>query len=402
MHLTQSYESCAMRDLPSELWSEIFLLCGVDQEGHRPRLIATVSTRWRSIVLSTPRFWCKVELADWEVIKPRALIPLLSLQLERSGTMPLSIIYGHRFRDNSVLKLLLTSSERWHSADILFTSLECECFRIAASHFPALKKLTLRERHIQSITPWLPTNSFPRLEELALDYPTCPTDFRLPWTQLNKCVLLECTPPQVLQIIPLISNATHLSLSLCFTRAEDSLWWTPVTSNIRSITLLRCTADFNAEFFRWIVTPKLRELVVEDLARSEIGSQIMAFLVRSSCSVTRLSLLSVNISEHELIKLLQLTDRVEHLEIHWPYDVHSNLFMERLTIGPGTSPLVPRLQVLNLTGGLSCSDEQLFIMLESRCRRLRSVRLYYAGRAFFFDPFAGLFTKRRNGHNNGA
>ncbi|KAJ7112007.1 hypothetical protein C8R44DRAFT_632848, partial [Mycena epipterygia] len=52
----------AMRRLPSEILSEIFVHCSTKQDGCKPRLFATVCSRWREVGLSNPRFWCNIYL----------------------------------------------------------------------------------------------------------------------------------------------------------------------------------------------------------------------------------------------------------------------------------------------------------------------------------------------------
>ncbi|KAF7336944.1 F-box domain-containing protein [Mycena venus] len=375
----------AIHRLPIEILSEIFLHCSTKQDGCKPRLVATVCRRWRHVALSTSQLWCNIHL-NAETIEVESLRSLLVLQLQRSGQVPLSIVFREPRDTASTLQLLLTVSQRWQSLDLLIlTASQHELIRTSTSLFPVLKKLTLR-----NVTSFELGNLFrplPLLEELVLDWLECPLPSTLPWTRITKCDIYGCSSEEVLNVLHSAPSIVNLSLYDCHVDNKDL---TTITSAIRSLTISHCTSGFARSFLNHLTVPNLQELVL-DLFR-DINA-LTSLLTRSSSPIARLILTSVDVSEQELIATLHLTDTLDHLEINWPSDVHSNTLMEALTILPRSrrAPLLPRLRVLSITGGLSCRDDVLLTMLQSRCPGLEHVELYYAGRTFFFDrAFDGL------------
>ncbi|KAJ7145112.1 hypothetical protein C8R43DRAFT_550704 [Mycena crocata] len=387
----------AMRRLPSEILSEIFTYCVGQQDGCRPRVVSAICSRWREVVLSTPRLWCDIYLREEEIRLP-SLHSLLSLQLERSAQVPLSIVFSYLHDDISILELLLTASDRWQSLDLDLTTDQHEHVRGSSNHFPLLRKLVVR------ITPSFDLGNLsrplPLLEDLTLSWPPCPIPSKFPWTGLLNCTLFHCSSSEALSVLHSSARMEEFSLYNCYCPSQrDSSHLTAITSTIRSLTISHCSGPFNQGFLGALTAPKLQELIIDDFQDNSINTHIVSLLTGSAGPVTHLSFCGVRLSESELISLLQFADTVDHLEISWPWDVHSNDFMRALTLLPGNrqQQLLPRLRLLNITGGLSCRDDNLLMMLESRSPGLERVELYYAGRAFFFDRF--LDGLRKEGMN---
>ncbi|KAJ7757768.1 hypothetical protein DFH07DRAFT_819276 [Mycena maculata] len=374
----------AMRRLPSEIFSEIFIHCLGEEDGCKPRVVAGVCKRWRGVALSTPRLWCRIYLHE-EEIRAQSLYSLVSLQLERSGQVPLSVVFSDPSDDTSILRLLLTSSHRWQSLDLDLAFRQHEVIRASPNSFPMLKHLII------CITPSLDlgnlSRSLPVLEELTLSWPPSPIPPKFPWAGLTKCTLFHCSSSVVLNVLRSSSAMTELLLYRCYCLTQVDPHLTTITSNIRSLKISRCTGTFTHDLVGHLAAPNLRELVIDDFRDDSVITQLTSLLAGSSGSITHLTLCGVKLSEPELIPVLQLADTLEHFEISWPWDVHSNTLMEALTILPGKRlhPLLPSLRALCITGGLSCSDDSLLTMLQSRVPGLRQVELYYAGRTFFFD-----------------
>ncbi|KAJ7472775.1 hypothetical protein FB451DRAFT_1089698 [Mycena latifolia] len=385
-----------LRRLPSEILSEIFMHCSSKQDGCKPRIFAAVCSRWRDVSLATPRLWCHVYLRE-QMIAPQSLHSLLSLQLERSGQAPLSVMFSDSYDKTStiILKLLLTVSDRWQSLDLELTYQQHECLRIhsSASHFPILKRLAIL------VTPsWELGNlsrPLPLLEGLTLNG-DCPIPSKLPWTNFTKCTLIHCSPPEVLNILRSSSTIAELTLFQCVGPGEQEPKQTPISSSIRSLNILECKGAFTRDFLGSLTAPKLQALRIEDCEDTRMNVHLISLLTGSSGPITHLSLCGVRVPEHDLIALLKFADTVNHLEISWPWDVHSHALMEALTILPSNRyhpRLLPRLRVLTITGGLSCSNDSLLMMLQSRCPGLERVELFYAGRAFFFDRSLDVLRK---------
>ncbi|KAJ7249253.1 hypothetical protein B0H12DRAFT_703407 [Mycena haematopus] len=370
--------------LPVEILSEIFLHCGKKQDGCRPRLVATVCRKWRNIALATPNLWSDVRLAQ-EEIKVEALHSLLDLQLQRSGQVPLSIVFCEPRDTTSTLRLLLAVSHRWQSLDLsIFTDSQQELIQTSTNHFPVLEKLTIR------IVPSLELGNLfrplPLLRELELSWLNCPIPSTLPWSRLTKVTLRDASVVVALDVLHSAPNITELWLHYCYSDDGDCR---TITSAIRSLKISHCRTGFCRDFLGHLTLPHLQELVLD----CPDSGAVTSLFTGASFSITYLNLTGVELSERELIGILRLTDTVDHLDINWPSDVHSDTLMEALTIVPGTRRprLLPKLRVLRITGGLSCHTDVLVAMLESRRPGLQLVELYYAGRTFFFDrAFDGL------------
>ncbi|KAJ7081815.1 hypothetical protein B0H15DRAFT_446523 [Mycena belliarum] len=373
----------SLRRLPTEILSEIFMHCSDEEDGFKPRKYAAVCSRWRDVALSTPRLWCNVCLQD-EKTAPRSLFSLLSLQLQRSGQGPLSVTFSDRHSNNNmILELLLAVSHRWRSLDLTITSSQQRCICRSPSHFPILKRLSIRV--MSSFNLGNLSRPLPLLEELTLEA-RYDIRFKLPWTNFTKCTLVQCVPSQVLEVIRASSAIAELSLFECWTPAEPEATETPRTTNIRYLNISRCTAAFTRDFLGCAAFPNLQRLLLDDFVDTGHSVQLTSLLTGSSGTLTHLSLCNVGVPEHTLIALLRFTDAVDHVEISWPWDVHTYALIEALTVLPGKRPvLLPRLRILSVTGGLSCRDDDLLEMLQSRRPVLERVELFYAGRTFFFD-----------------
>ncbi|KAJ7755481.1 hypothetical protein B0H16DRAFT_715628 [Mycena metata] len=370
------------RSLPTEILSEIFLHCSKEQDGCRPRPVAAVCKRWREVALSTSRLWCNIYLnSEEEEIETESLHSLLALQLERSGQVPLSVVFWCPHAGPSILELLLAVSHRWRTLDVNFlTPDQHEEFRTSTSQFPLLEKLTIRGA--LSLRLGNLYQPLPLLTELTLHRLSCQVPSNIPWTRLTKCTLWHSSPGEVMNILHSAPQIVELSLNSCYGDFDGGT----ATSIIRSLKIARCGRAFSQHFLARLSAPNLRELIIDDFDENGVTTQLTSLLTGSSCRMNHLSLCGVRISERELIAILHLTDALEHFEISWPCDVHSYVLMGALTIRPGNRPrLLPKLRTLSITGGLSCRNDDLLRMLESRCPGLERVELYYAGRTFFFD-----------------
>ncbi|KAJ7168570.1 hypothetical protein C8R46DRAFT_1092074 [Mycena filopes] len=369
--------------LPTEILAEIFLHCSREQDGCKPRPVAAVCRRWRGVALSTSRLWCNIYLnCDEEEIETESLHSLLTLQLERSGQVPLFVQLWCSHVHTSILDLILATSHRWQSLDLgPLGPDQYSQIRASTGEFPILETLTLGGTTTFELGKLY--QPLPRLKELTLSWIVCQVPSAIPWTKLTKCTIRHCSSEEVLNVLRSASQLAELSLESCYDSAGTA---GAATSIIRSLKISRCSRTFSQHFLAHLTAPNLQELMIDDFDENGVTTQLTSLLTGSSCRMNHLSLCGVRVSERELIAILQLTDTLEHLEISWPCDVHSYVLMEALTIRPGNRPrLLPKLRTLSITGGLSCRNDDLLMMLQSRCPGLEHVELYYAGRTFFFD-----------------
>ncbi|KAJ7607026.1 hypothetical protein DFH06DRAFT_1380368 [Mycena polygramma] len=344
----------AIQRLPTEILSEIFLYCSTKQDGCRPRLVATVCSWWRQVALSTSKLWCNIHLCQ-EEIEEESLNSLLKLQLERSGQGSLSVLFWEDRDAPSILALLLSVSHRWESLDldILNPSQHAQLRAASSSHFPILKRLTIRV--VPSFDLGHLSRPLPMLEELTLSWLQCAVLRALPWTRLTKCTIFHCSSAEVSHVLRSAPAIADLALHNCYFRTSDSDAPDPepdkrTTSAIRSLKIARCSWTFNQDFLGRLALPQLHTLALADFHDS---AALSALLSGSAAPITRLSLSSVCLSDRELIAVLHLADAITHLDISWPWDVHSNAVMEALTLVPPTRTrprlrLLPHLRVLSI------------------------------------------------------
>ncbi|KAK7033457.1 F-box domain-containing protein [Favolaschia claudopus] len=366
--------------LPVEILSEIFLHCREDHEGCRPRLVATICRGWRDVALSTSQLWSCIDL-DEEEIREDSLCSLLELQLERSGQVPLSIVFCEPRNIVSTLQLLLAVTHRWHSV-----SLACprpnqvELLRDSTHSFPILKRMDIR--YVEELDLEKLFQPHPQLHELILRTQpgSISATFVEPWSKLSKCCLRGCLAVDALNILRLAPQLRELWVEYCYWAGGAC---SRTTSTLRSLTISNCSNKFKQNFLRNLVVPELQELVLDDFTDN---NHIVPFLTACCPPLHRLSLTNVVLTEAELIAILRLVNTLAHLELSWPSDVHSSAFIEAMTIPSNTRRprLLPDLRALSITGGLSCRNDVLLTMLQSRCPGLERVELYYAGRTFFF------------------
>ncbi|KAJ7618543.1 hypothetical protein FB45DRAFT_1063190 [Roridomyces roridus] len=374
--------------LPSEILSEIFAYTVPKDHGCKPRLVACICRRWREVALSTPRLWCNIHL-DEEPIHPRSAHPLVLLQLQRSGGLGLSIYFADRYDEPFLLELLLTAADRWQSFDFSLGVGQYGILHSFDSQFPLLKRLTIR--HIPYINLGNLARAFPRIEELTVAWRPTPVPANLPWSNLARCTLIGCSSTEVLGILRCAPKMTELCVEKCYgsiTPASSDPEPT-ITSGLRTLKILRCTRGCTQDLSTRLLVPRLQSLSIDDFVDGIASAPLFSspLLTASSGPLKHLSLIGARLSEPELISLLRLTDTLDRFEISWPSDVHSTALMTALTVIPSkrAPQLLPHLSALSITGGLSCSDHSLFMMLRSRVPRLKHVELYYAGRTVFFD-----------------
>ncbi|KAI6117299.1 hypothetical protein EDD16DRAFT_1016681 [Pisolithus croceorrhizus] len=153
--------------LPNELLAEIFLLLR-----DKRTILASVSRRWRAVLISTPSMWNVINL-DADRNCPTKL---LELYLERSRQAPLTVIIGSI---TPGLDVIIPHANRWHTLRVI------SCIRqtldtISRSTFPSLQYLFLYGGGLAldgvlTMRSWAP--SLKRLElnewELPLHRPLC-------------------------------------------------------------------------------------------------------------------------------------------------------------------------------------------------------------------------------------
>ncbi|KAI6130648.1 hypothetical protein EDD16DRAFT_1891673 [Pisolithus croceorrhizus] len=92
--------------LPSNLLAETFLY--IKDEWH---ILVSVSRRWRAVIIDTPGIWSEINLDLYRSAPTR-----LSLHLERSRQIPLTVVLGSYHRD--LLDIVMLHANRFHTLRI--------------------------------------------------------------------------------------------------------------------------------------------------------------------------------------------------------------------------------------------------------------------------------------------
>jgi hypothetical protein len=114
-----------LRRLPTELISLIFVFTRPSAGNPAPWTVSQVCRRWRAISISQPSFWTSVVLDFGRRDYRSATKFRLETHLERSGDLPLDIVFrvrsSHRCtkQESVALKLLAKHSARWEK--VVFT-----------------------------------------------------------------------------------------------------------------------------------------------------------------------------------------------------------------------------------------------------------------------------------------
>lgn len=179
--------------LPNELLARIFLLIKYER-----KILASVSCRWRAVIMDTPRIWSEIYLSRY-VTLPRKL----KLHLERSRQAPLSISIHF---DQPELEVVFPHAHRIHTLEISGDAAAI-LDKISCLTFPSLKFLCVN-LHSDSTYLLLPLYSrTPALKCLELEGLKGPPSA----SSLTTSHLGNTTPHSTSRIIP-AESLTHLSL----------------------------------------------------------------------------------------------------------------------------------------------------------------------------------------------
>ncbi|KAJ7471557.1 hypothetical protein B0H11DRAFT_1867742 [Mycena galericulata] len=367
-----------LRRLPSEILLEIFAHCRDDNlTNNAPWGIVRVCSRWRAVALASPRLWShfSVQLRDFEVYSGREDT---SLQLERSGHAPLSIKVRGVVPD--VLGVLLSASTRWHDLELhLPVPLLRDILQFQHS-FPILEKLEI-DTWSQMLSDPIPSfiASLPALKELTL----APARGLLPayfthiqWSRLRSCTLKKCPLRETLRAMSLLSPGTRLVIDSPSNRIDALTGHT--SSSILSLTFTNCHLGYIRQMFGALTTPSLEELdLADDIHASQHGNfgphEIISFLARSACPLTRLRIGYPRLSEDDLFGILKSPplNGLTTLEVAKDTRLSSSRGIRLLT----SPTLAAHLRSLTLRCTLHFTEAELLRMVASRRPVLQSLRL---------------------------
>ena len=387
-----------IRRLPPEVLSEIFL-CYKDENSvslprlnKAPLLLGGVCGRWRTIALSTPRLWNSFALT----IRPKYLksdAMLAKTWLARAATCPLTIRLGSRGDYQNpmrlLMKVLLLHCEQWYDIHISVPRPVLESLTPAKNRFPRLQKLSL---DVELYDPLRIFECAPRLRWLKLASDLDPAMVKVPWNQIEYIDTGRREIDQCLNLLRATSNLETCVIDLVSFEPGQS------HSPVELLCLHSMTISGNpTHFFDILLLPKLREISIT-LSFWTATSQLISLLSR--CSLAKLSLNLGNLSDNDMIRVLQACPSLVQLDLY--YQRMSTPFLaqfayRRAPENSTTQQLVPMLHTMNITYyGTEFNIPDFADAIQSRIisnsdeiAGLQTVKIYYKG-AFHSPNLAPL------------
>ncbi|KAJ7074020.1 hypothetical protein C8F01DRAFT_1098993 [Mycena amicta] len=215
--------------LPNEIVAEIFVqylppypACPPLLGDGSPTKLAQICSHWRQIAHGTPALWRAIELFVSKPLSDAAQLVTMQSWLERSCTLPLSIIMGkeayYAHLRGMALNRLLAHGPRWErvmltipSDNALESSVHLE------GPMPLLRELDVQYDHISRLDTLFGSLHVPRLHTVFLDlyqlpHGRCPQ--HLPWGQLTKLFLSNTLAGTAHAILRETTDLVHCRLKL--------------------------------------------------------------------------------------------------------------------------------------------------------------------------------------------
>ncbi|KAF4602510.1 hypothetical protein EYR40_005721 [Pleurotus pulmonarius] len=407
--------------LPTELWTKIFAECQPTDDYpllHRTMLttaIIHVSKQWRAMAVGCGALWASFAIAVEEY--PRAgrqeeLHRRLSLWLERSRSSPLSIAVRHKPRALSSATISVQPGGQ------------------ISAVVGVLSMLFEHKHRFRSLRLHLPSGSLSALQALqngplnllgSLDIETVGTDVSPPLDLTSVDVNWTCFTTLRLDTYPritvddchrVLSKAT--SMKSCVMTVEGSHMprvepYVSITlSNLQTLQLrfTNSSLGFASHSFAGLLgslhLPRLRNLDVaclfdyDSYSESDFLRELKSLLLRSSQSLTTLSLTNAHYSDEELLKILRETPRVSDLSLKFPLragdDPISEEFIRTFISTSKGQSLCPHLANLRLQcHGTRFTEASLVKMISSRVSQVGRVGVLRAFDLFSARAATSLF-----------
>ncbi|KAF9531019.1 hypothetical protein CPB83DRAFT_850038 [Crepidotus variabilis] len=351
---SQIYPSVSPFDrLPIELQVEIFSHCFPPfprfdvNEG--PLLIGRVCSAWRTVLLSTPRFWSSFEIevngsGPSVSLRDIQIVSTMELWLRRSRTNPLNVRVIHipvgRIPDPlsaQLVALLIPEARRWRHVQFIIPTANMASLRHSfPNEFPSLRSLTLQMKGLWTSEPTftLSTAGIPWAQLTRLD---------LQLEQNNLPDLNDC-----LNILRQMDQVKECTLSANCTLNSDQGIEVNATY-LESFHLLvhngaESAADSLAHFLCLLSTPSLHSLdlkwhVNNATNWSTAHQDFTTFLRGISSTLRTLELSYLPVSEEDLLDCLSHIPFLEDLELRFSLNDDeqepiTSTFAAALTISP--------------------------------------------------------------------
>ncbi|KIM84159.1 hypothetical protein PILCRDRAFT_818480 [Piloderma croceum F 1598] len=307
-----------IRRLPPEVLSEIFMQC-MDEKNlsnlrlnTAPLLVGSVSSRWRTIALSTPRLWASFSLT----IRPKYLktdVVLAKAWLARADTCPLTICLSSKDCYQNTMKPLmdvfLLHCEQWYDIYLSVPLQVLHSLAPAKDRLPRLQKLYLNFDLEETISIF---KFAPRLRWLRLTTSLAPgpSMAKVPWNQIEYLDMGNCQLDQCLDLLRVTPNLEKCAVWLSHSEPRRS--HSPVQLlRLRSLAIIGDPSNLIDK----LLLPNLSEISITALGAPWTATHQLTSLL-SQCSLAKLSLCSDEPpSDDVMIQILQTCPSLVELNL---------------------------------------------------------------------------------------
>ncbi|KAJ7473280.1 hypothetical protein FB451DRAFT_1398406 [Mycena latifolia] len=310
--------------IPNEITSEIFEHClPVGNRRGRPRcqtaplLLTAICRHFRQVCLATPALWTSINLdlpRGWahttnKVALGKGVAELVGRWFTRTGSCPLSFTLRgiNSQTDSYILRALADFSSQWHHLDLDVQSQDFTHLAQIDGPFPMLRRLAIPSHLTSDLVHF---RDIPSLSEIRILHKTPASPVKIGMAGLTSLQIDQVVKfSTFVKILRRCPRLLHLDVAVRAPGQDQGLL--PI-SHLQSLTL-RPSAGSTALAF--LTLPELKQLRIS----SEECRILVAFVVRSSCSVDHLGLL--NISENDsadiFLQCLQAIPKLASLELHF-------------------------------------------------------------------------------------
>ncbi|KAK7438199.1 hypothetical protein VKT23_018129 [Stygiomarasmius scandens] len=389
-----------IRRLPPEILDQVFgFLCIKSSVNSSNAMdcpairLSHVCSGWRELARNTPSLWSTLSF----VLSPESTLPLervkgmldTHLELSRHHLLSLTLTIP---KDTAVacylLDKLLDHSSRWStvSINVKGNAHFNQKLALLKGQLPQLVSFEFDTKLKPLVTS--PIDVFqtaPALRKVTIGFPVSFESVSLPWHQLTHLRFVHWNMDNFVARLKQAGQARHVTLER-FEPWDLSNKAILKHSNIQSLSIIVDEDDPSASWMlRYLTLPNLTHLSLsqyEDYRSDDVSQldEFMApFLTRSSCNLSSLSLVNLNIPGPDLVALFKCLPSLSALTVHehklLPYGMYLNTMLTSQILGHLTvnhresfgSILLPHLKVLDFRFHVeSSSILSLLKMLHSR------------------------------------
>ncbi|KAF5343437.1 hypothetical protein D9758_011812 [Tetrapyrgos nigripes] len=328
-----------IRRPPPELLVRIFDFCctesKVDATMSCPVVkLSQVCAGWRELVRTTSSLWARIAVdlnKSGHSVEQILLMIKTHLTLSKQSPLHITLVLPSAVTDDAlvVIRAFIPHSMRWEtvSLDVDRSHLLDPEFATIKGRLPLLRQLEVWPPSPVDIE--IPDNeatvdsfiSAPVLRSFKLGTDT-QTKIEVPWPQLHDLTLWGHKPIAISKLLRSASAARKVTIEHCYSPDAEDSKPEPVVYNMASLTICVDHWDRNPTvFLRPLTLPQLTSLCLSGAEpmypdTDFCFSDIQAFLIRSGCILTSLSLVNLSNTDHVILEILECIPSLVELIIH--------------------------------------------------------------------------------------